>query len=81
MRSVDADEAELAAVARVLLAQHGDDRAKRRMLARMPNLVGETPLLAASKRGAVVLVQLLLEAGADVHAVDQDGHSALHHVC
>ncbi len=39
---------------------------------------GETPLRTAASRDQAWMVRLLLEAGADVHAVNKDGETALH---
>ena len=39
---------------------------------------GSTPLMYACGRGVVAVVRLLVERGADVHAVNQTGETALH---
>jgi ankyrin repeat protein len=41
---------------------------------------GKTPLMAASHKGLNGVVRKLIESGADVHACDSDGNTALHHV-
>jgi len=49
---------------------------------RVPNRHGYTPLLLASRCGAVDVVEHLLVSGAcDVSDVDHDGCTALHHAC
>lgn len=40
---------------------------------------GRTPLLRAAELGNTGVARLLIEAGADLHAVDTDEHSLLHH--
>lgn len=40
--------------------------------------LGETPLHYASRRGDVVILNILLKAGSDVLAVDHQGRSCIH---
>ena len=43
---------------------------------------GLTPLMyAANFEGGVDLVEMLIEAGANLYAIDNDGYTALHHSC
>ena len=56
-----------------------DEAAVRSLLAEQPDLLrGPVPLHAAAGKGDVAAIGLLLELGADVQALDQDGISALH---
>lgn len=45
-----------------------------------PDAEGRTPLMIAAKNGNADAVRLLLERGANVHATDNEGLSALNHV-
>ena len=40
---------------------------------------GGTPLMTAAREGTVVCMEILLQAGADPHRVDHNGHTALEH--
>jgi ankyrin repeat protein len=50
-----------------------------------PNLAhrgdGTTPLMYAAAKGAVAMLDVLLAAGANVSATDNEGRTALHHAC
>ena len=59
----------------------GNVRGTAELLQRAPGLVGEarnglTPLHAAVRANSLPLVQLLVQSGADVSAVDRDGRTA-----
>ena len=40
-----------------------------------------TPFLYAAKKGQLAIAKLLKERGANIHATDDDGNSALHYAC
>lgn len=42
---------------------------------------GTTPLMYAAGKGAAALLDLLLAAGANISATDNEGRTALHHAC
>lgn len=45
----------------------------------MENILGQTPLLLASKLGRKDFIEMLLQTGVDLNHVDTDGCNALHH--
>lgn len=65
------------AVVKALLSAHNSNENKKDGFVDLPSDEGITPLIAASSEGHSVVVPLLIEAGANVNAVDKDGTSAL----
>lgn len=69
----------------ILAFRKGGQALARRLLNASPEVInaptanGETPLHYAARRGNADGLALLLEHGADVHAVDEFGLTALHH--
>jgi len=45
------------------------------------NEKGQTPLMLASMQGNATLVKVLIEMGASIDAVDNNGFTALHYAC
>jgi len=64
-------------VVKVLLEKHNAMPEKKEGFVDGPSDEGITPLIAASSEGHSTIVPLLLNAGADVNAVDKDGTTAL----
>jgi len=64
-------------VVKAILGSHSASADKKEGFVDLPSDEGITPLIAASSEGHSSIVPLLIDAGANVNAVDKDGTTAL----
>ena len=63
------------------LLSRSDSAFATKSMVNQPDQFGSTPLMKASANGLEEIVELLLERGARMDAIDEDGSTALHQAC